>query len=165
MMETTTEYFTLYLNGEEVAGETDAERIAVMAQDQVEQYSTELAEVYSPSGELVFSIGITQYGMIETTVDKIFSSYPEPKPKKIHTGAEKRQIRGLKLYLERKDEIVDMGNGFYSIPGSKGSYTVHLGEEHDTCSCPDYYRLMQLPGPTMACKHITCAVIYRAKNL
>ena len=82
-----------------------------------------------------------------------------------HTGAEKRAIRGLKIYLERGSEIEDLGSGFYRVPGSEGkSYVVYIGIDHDTCECVDYRRLMDLPGPTMACKHIAAATIKRAKT-
>jgi hypothetical protein len=76
--------YTLKLNGAEVAGEQDAERLAVMADDQVEQYGTELAEVFSPDDELLYRVEI-QDNRIIRSCDRIFSDAgPEAFTVRVH---------------------------------------------------------------------------------
>ena len=73
-----------------------------------------------------------------------------------------RVERGLDLYRTRGEEIQALGRNTYRIPGDKEPfYLVNLREE--SCQCADYvYRLSALPE-SIPCKHIECAVLYRAK--
>lgn len=65
-----------------------------------------------------------------------------------------RELRGLRLYRERGDEIEHPYPGIYVVPGcSGGSYVVHLAPR-ERCDCPD---------TATVCKHIICATIYQAK--
>lgn len=72
-----------------------------------------------------------------------------------------RELRGLKLYRERGDEIKHIGHGRYEVPGcTSGTYRVDLAvftDEPETCSCPDYQRHKQ------PCKHVYATSLYRAK--
>ena len=72
-----------------------------------------------------------------------------------------RELRGLALYRDHADEIIQEGRGVYTIPGcSGGNYTVDLavfgGDE--SCTCPDFERRHD------TCKHLVAATIYRAKT-
>ena len=78
-----------------------------------------------------------------------------------HPPTTTRELRGLRLYRERGDEIEPLGHGKYRVPSCTGGqpYVVDLaplgGDE--SCSCPDHAK-----GHT--CKHLIAATLYRAKR-
>lgn len=76
--------------------------------------------------------------------------------------------RGADLFQARGNEITDLGNGLYHVPGKNHPWLVDLDEtgargfEH--CRCPHFqHRLIWLPVPGI-CKHIVSATKYRAKQ-
>lgn len=79
-----------------------------------------------------------------------------------HQRPTTRELRGLKLYRERGDEIEPQGRGVYLVPGCSGStYTVDLAvfSDEESCTCPDHRE-----HPEFTCKHLTAATLYRAKD-
>ena len=68
---------------------------------------------------------------------------------------ETRMERGIRLFCERGDEIIEVEPGIYKVPSYSGeaTYTVDLNRER--CSCPDR---------TTRCKHLFAATIFAAKK-
>ena len=85
----------------------------------------------------------------------------------ISSESSTRRERGVRLYAERKAEIVRVGvePGVYSVPSCSGdhAYTVYLddGDGFAACLCPDYRRAKAL-GET--CKHTFAASMKREYN-
>ena len=70
-----------------------------------------------------------------------------------------RELRGLKLFKERGDEIERVYPGVYRVPSCSGEtfYTVHLSPR-ERCECPDFERHHE------PCKHLYAAEIVAAKT-
>ncbi len=81
----------------------------------------------------------------------IDTSVPAPPPT--------RELRGLKLYRERGDEIERILPHTYSVPSCTGekTYAVRLAPRV-RCDCPDFERRGE------PCKHIYCAEIVASKH-
>lgn len=67
-------------------------------------------------------------------------------------------LRGIALYVERKEEVEPLGRGKYRVPGlHNGVYVVDLGVfgvGEESCDCKENAR---------PCMHLIAVTIYRAK--
>ncbi len=68
-----------------------------------------------------------------------------------------REDRALKLYHERGDQVVAIGEGVFEVPSCSGRkvYEVHYGGQVESCSCKDFQF-----GNT--CKHLLAVGIMHA---
>ena len=75
------------------------------------------------------------------------------------TAVKDRVRRGLALYRERGGEIEPRPSGGYSVPSCTGSqsYRVSLADG-GRCGCRDFRKRR------VACKHIFCLTVHRAKS-
>ncbi len=71
-----------------------------------------------------------------------------------------RELRGIRLFEERGDEITRVYPHVYRVPSCSGEtfYTVHLAPR-ERCDCPDHAR-----HPEHSCKHIIACTLKRAKT-
>ncbi len=75
-----------------------------------------------------------------------------------HPGT--REVRALRLYRERRQDIVVVGRDTYEVPSQDGTrvYDVVYGGEVETCTCPDFvYR-------NVSCVHLLALGACRAKR-
>jgi hypothetical protein len=71
-----------------------------------------------------------------------------------------REVRALRLYRERRQDIVLIGRDTYEVPSQDGTrvYEVVYGGEVETCACPDFvYR-------NLSCVHQLAVGACRAKR-
>jgi len=69
-----------------------------------------------------------------------------------------RQLRGLALYLQHRDEIQRILPHTYEVPSCTGTGTYVVRLDRGTCECPDFER------HHTACKHVYAASIKASKN-
>ncbi len=71
-----------------------------------------------------------------------------------------REVRALRLYRERRQDIVLIDRDTYEVPSQDGTrvYEVVYGGEVETCTCPDFvYR-------NLACVHLLAVGACRARR-
>ncbi len=71
-----------------------------------------------------------------------------------------REVRALRLYRERRQEIVVIARDTYEVPSQDGTrlYTIVYGGEVESCTCADHtYR-------SLACVHLLAVGVCRAKR-
>ncbi len=71
-----------------------------------------------------------------------------------------REVRALRLYRERRQDIVLIDRDTYEVPSQDGTrvYEVVYGGEVETCTCPDFvYR-------NLSCVHLLAVGACRAKR-
>lgn len=70
-----------------------------------------------------------------------------------------RELRGLRLYRERGEEITRVYPHAYLVPSCSGKETYLVRLDRGTCECPDHAR-----HPERTCKHLAAATIKAAKG-
>ncbi len=71
-----------------------------------------------------------------------------------------REVRALRLYRERRQDIVVIDRDTYEVPSQDGTrvYEVVYGGEVETCACPDFvYR-------NLSCVHLLAVGACRARR-
>ncbi len=70
-----------------------------------------------------------------------------------------RELRGLRLYCERGEEIERIYPHAYMVPSCSGKETYLVRLDRQTCECADHAR-----HPEFTCKHLFAATVAASKN-
>ena len=73
-------------------------------------------------------------------------------------GGGTREIRALRLYQERGQEIVRTSPWTYNVPSCSGDDFYVVRYDKETCECEDFCRRGE------SCKHILAVGVKRAKH-